>query len=46
MNAVQKIKRKHNEAAQAEMDALLTVLQADMERNVLRRREEEAQRMK
>lgn len=46
MNAVQKIKRKYNEAAQAEMDALLTVLQADMERNVLRRREEEAQRMK
>ncbi len=46
MNVVQKIKRKYDEVAQAEMDALLTVLKADMERNVLRRREEEAQRMK
>ena len=44
MNAVQKIKARHNEAAQAEMDALLDVLRPAMERNVQRRREAEARK--
>lgn len=44
MNAVQKIKARHNEAAQAEMDALLDVLRPAMERNVQRRREEESRK--
>ena len=42
MNAVQRIKARHNEAAQAEMDALLDALRPAMKRNVQRRREEEA----
>lgn len=44
MNAVQKIKARHNEAAQAEMDALLDALRPAMKRNVQRRREEEARK--
>lgn len=44
MNAVQRIKARHNEAAQAEMDALLDVLRPAMERNVQRRREAEARK--
>jgi hypothetical protein len=41
MNAVQEIKRKYDEAVQAEMDELLEVLRPAMELNVQRRREEE-----
>lgn len=44
MNTVQRIKARHNEAAQAEMDALLDVLRPAMERNVQRRREAEARK--
>lgn len=44
MNTVQRIKARHNEAAQAEMDALLDALRPAMERNVQRRREEEARK--
>nr|DAL22231.1 MAG TPA_asm: hypothetical protein [Caudoviricetes sp.] len=44
MNAVQRIKARHNEAAQAEMDALLDALRPAMKRNVQRRREEEARK--
>lgn len=44
MNAVQRIKARHNEAAQAEMDALLDALRPAMERNVQRRREVEARK--
>ena len=44
MNAVQKIKARHNEAAQAEMDALLDALRPAMKRNVQRRRESEARK--
>lgn len=44
MNTVQRIKARHNEAAQAEMDALLDALRPAMERNVQRRREVEARR--
>ena len=44
MNAVQKIKARYSEAAQAEMDALLDALRPAMERNVQRRREAEARK--
>ena len=44
MNAVQRIKARHNEAAQAEMDALLDAIRPIMERNVQRRREAEARK--
>lgn len=44
MNAVQKIKARHNEAVQAEMDALLDALRPAMKRNVQHRREEEARK--
>lgn len=44
MNTVQRIKARHNEAAQAEMDALLDALRPAMERNVQRRRELEARK--
>lgn len=44
MNTVQRIKARHNEAAQAEMDALLDALRPAMERNVQRRREVEARK--
>lgn len=44
MNTVQRIKARHNEAAQAEMDALLDALRPAMKRNVQRRREEEARK--
>lgn len=44
MNAVQRIKARHNEAAQAEMDALLDALRPAMKRNVQRRREEEVRK--
>lgn len=44
MNAVERIKARHNEAAQAEMDALLDALRPAMKRNVQRRREEEARK--
>lgn len=44
MNTVQRIKARHNEAAQAEMDALLNALRPAMERNVQRRREVEARK--
>lgn len=44
MNAVQRIKARHNEAAQAEMDALLDAMCPAMKRNVQRRREEEARK--
>ncbi len=44
MNTVQRIKARHTEAAQAEMDALLDALRPAMERNVQRRREVEARK--
>ena len=44
MNTVQRIKARHNEAAQAEMDALLDALRPAMERNVQRRRDVEARK--
>lgn len=44
MNTVQRIKARHTEAAQAEMDALLDALRPAMKRNVQRRREEEARK--
>lgn len=44
MNAVQRIKARYSEAAQADMDALLDALRPAMERNVQRRREEEARK--
>lgn len=44
MNEVQQIKRKYDEAVQAEMDALLDALRPTMEMNVRRRKEEEARK--
>lgn len=44
MNAVQRIKARYSEAAQADMDALLDALRPAMERNVQRRREVEARK--